>query len=73
MFDLPVLGTANRLGGAAIGLVEAVLLLYVCVYIASLLGVKAVTGHAEDTFLLPLFLNHSPLDLLTGALNAKKS
>ena len=66
VFDLPVLSTVNNLGGAAIGLIEAVLLLYVVVFIGSHLGVKLITDHADDTYLLPIFLNHSPVELISS-------
>lgn len=66
VFDLPVLSTLNGVGGALLGLVEAALLLYVAVYAASHLGVKIVTEHANDTYLLPLFLNHSPVELISS-------
>ena len=66
VFDLPVLGTANRLGGAAVGLLEAVVVLYVLIYFGSHLGIKVINDHAHDTILLPLFLNHSPVELLSS-------
>lgn len=64
VFDLPVLGTLNGVGGAALGLLEAALLVYVVVFVTSHLGVRAVTEHAGDTYLLPIFLNHSPVELI---------
>lgn len=64
VFDIPVLGTVNRLGGAALGLLESALLAFILVYAASHLGVKAVTESAESAVLLPIFLNHSPIELL---------
>ena len=64
-FDLPVLSTLNGVGGAVLGVAEAVLLLYVAVYITARLGWGAVTDHADDTYLLPIFLNHSPVELVS--------
>lgn len=66
VFDLPLLGTVNGLGGAAIGFVEALLLVYVVTYIGYHLGVKIITAHVNDTFLLSFFLNHSPVELLSS-------
>ncbi len=66
VFDLPVLSTVNGVGGAALGLLEAAVLLYVALYIASHLGVKAVAEHMNDTYLLPLFVNHSPVELIVA-------
>lgn len=66
VFDLPVLSTVNNLGGAALGLIEAALLLYVVVFIGSRFGVKLITAHADDTYLLPIFLNHSPVELISS-------
>ena len=66
VFDLPVLSTANGLGGAAFGLLEAALLLYVAAYAAARLGVTFVTEHADDAYLLPIFLNRSPVELISS-------
>ena len=66
VFDLPLLSTVNGVGGAAIGLIEAALLLYVVIYIGSRFGVKLITAHADDTYLLPIFLNHSPVELISS-------
>lgn len=60
-FDLPVLSTVNGVGGALLGLLEAAALLFVAVHIADGLGVELVTGHADDSLLLPFFLNRSPI------------
>jgi uncharacterized membrane protein required for colicin V production len=69
VLDAPVLGTLNGAGGAALGLIEAVLLLYAVIYVGAHLGVKAITQHANDTYLLPLFLNHSPVELISSLNN----
>lgn len=66
VFDLPVLGTINGLGGALLGLLEATALLYVAVYVGYHFGVKAFTEHAQDTHLLAFFLNHSPVELISS-------
>lgn len=61
VFDLPVLSTLNGAGGAVLGLLETALLISVVVYIGSRLGVKLITEHTNDTFVLPLFLGLSPV------------
>ena len=66
VFDLPVLSTVNGVGGAAIGLIEAVLLLYVVVFITARLGNGVLTDYADDTYLLPIFLNRSPVELISS-------
>ena len=66
VFDLPVLSTLNGVGGAVFGFAEAALLLYALVYIAPRLGVTALTEHANDTYLLPIFLDHSPVELISS-------
>ena len=66
VFDLPVLGTINGLGGAALGLLEAAALIYVVVYLGYHFGVKIITEHAQDTHLLAFFLNHSPVELISS-------
>lgn len=66
VFDLPVLGTINGAGGAALGLLEAAALIYVVVYLGYHFGVKLITEHAEDTYLLSFFLNHSPVELISS-------
>ena len=59
VFDLPVLGTVNGALGALLGLAETALLLFAVVRIAARLNVEWIVSHANDTYLLPLFLNHS--------------
>ena len=66
VFDLPVLSTANALGGALLGLAETALLLFLAVDIAARFGAQAIVAHADDTLLLPLFLNHSPVELISN-------
>ncbi|MBR3560770.1 MAG: CvpA family protein [Oscillospiraceae bacterium] len=66
VFELPLLGTANDLGGALLGLLEAAALLYAVVYLANRFGVKFITEHAEDTYLLSFLLSHSPVELISS-------
>jgi len=59
---LPVLNTVNRWTGAAVGLVEGVLLVFIACWLlnGSFLTPEAV----RSTYLLRFFCEHSPLDLL---------
>lgn len=66
VFDLPVLSTVNDIGGAAIGLLETALVLFVAVHVAARLGVEAVAKPADGAVLLPFFLEHSPIELITS-------
>ncbi len=65
VFDLPVLNVLNGAGGAAFGLLEAAALLFVAVYVMARFGVTLVTGHMQDTLLLPLLMRYSPVDWIT--------
>lgn len=66
VFDLPVLSTLNGLGGAAFGLIEAALLLFLVVYVASRFGASWVDERAEDSRLLAFFSNNTPIGLITS-------
>ena len=57
VFDLPVLDTVNGALGALLGFAETALLLFAVVRIAARLNVEWIVSHANDTYLLPLFLN----------------
>jgi|GEM_PF-511224 len=65
VFDLPVLNTLNNAGGAIFGFLEAALLLYVAVYAAAHFDPEAVRKCADGGHLLPIFLDHSPIDLIS--------
>jgi len=54
----------NGLLGACVGLVETVVLIYLVVYIASLLGVSQVNELAAEGGLMAFFKNTSPFALL---------
>ena len=66
VFDLPVLNTFNGIGGAAFGFAEAALLLYVAVYLTARLGNGVLADYGRDAYLLPFFLNHSPVELISS-------
>ena len=61
---LPVLSGANALGGAAVGLVEGVLALFITVWFLRRFGVSFDTAWAADTMLLRFFTTNTPLGVL---------
>ncbi len=65
LLKLPGLHFCNRLGGAAVGLVEGVLLLFLAIWALRRLGVAFDTDTVNATYLLRFFARRSPLDLLT--------
>ncbi len=68
---LPVLNTVNRWAGAAAGLAEGALLVFIACWLLkdSYLSAEAVRG----TYLLRFFCTHSPLDLLPSNFTAARS
>lgn len=59
----PVLGTLNRLAGAALGLCVGILVMFAAVSVVQWTGlVDAAT--LRDTYLLKYFTQHSPMDLI---------
>ena len=62
LFELPVLNTFNRAGGALFGLVEGMLIVYLIIFLAPKLNFTWFTDNAEGTLLLNFFLNVSPLE-----------
>lgn len=68
VLDLPVLSTLNALGGGALGLVESALVLFLVCDLAPKLGVTALTENQDGTYLLALFMNHTPRSLLAALL-----
>jgi len=61
---IPVVNKVNSIGGAAIGLVECVLMLFVICYLAPRLGVKVYSENVDQTFIVSFFANHSPSSLI---------
>ena len=66
VFDLPVLGAVNSALGALLGLAEAALLLFVAVHIAARLNVDGFAPRADGARLLPVFLDHSPVEWISA-------
>ena len=67
VLDLPVLNALNTLGGGALGLIESALLLFLVCDVAPKLGVRAFADY-EGTYLLSLFMSHTPRSLIAALL-----
>ena len=64
--ELPGLKTLNTLGGAALGLIKGLLLVFFAVWVLVKLQLIITPELVEESFFLPFFVNYSPLSLLTG-------
>ena len=62
---LPVLSTANALGGGAVGLIEGALAMFLAVWVLRRFGVSFDTGAAADTVLFHFFTANTPLSVLS--------
>ncbi|MCI2057894.1 MAG: CvpA family protein [Oscillibacter sp.] len=62
---LPGLNFLNRLGGAALGLAQGALAVFLAIWVLRRLGVSFDTSGAADTCLLSIFTTHTPLDVLS--------
>lgn len=62
---LPGLSTLNALGGAALGLVKGVLVLFLAIWAARRLGVSFETEEVAQTYILQFFATHTPLSMLS--------
>lgn len=69
VFKLPVLHTLDKFGGALFGLFEGAALAFLIVYIARSLGSDIFSANAEGTYLLSVFVEHTPKTLLAELLN----
>lgn len=65
VLKLPVLHSLNTLGGAAAGLVEAGLLLFLAIWAARRLGVSFETDFVAATHVLRFFTTNTPLSVLS--------
>ena len=65
VLKLPGLHGLNALGGAAVGLIEGALLLFLAIWVGRKLGVSFDTGAAADTMLLRFFTTNTPLSVLS--------
>lgn len=65
VLKLPVLHGLNAVGGAAIGLAEGALVLFLSVWVLRRLGMSFETGPAAQTVLFQFFTTHTPLDVLS--------
>ncbi len=65
LMKLPGLHFCNRLGGAALGLAEGALAIFLAIWVLRRLGVSFETETMKSAWLLNFFATRSPLDLLT--------
>lgn len=63
---LPVLRSMNGLAGAAVGLVEGALAVFLAVWLLRRFGVSFETPTVEGTYLLSFFAKHTPLSALAS-------
>ncbi len=68
VLQLPGLHLANSLGGAAIGLIEGALALFLAVWVLRRFGVSFETESVSATHLLRFFTTHTPLSALMSFL-----
>ena len=62
---LPGLSSLNALGGAALGLVKGVLVLFLAIWAARRLGISFETEEVAQTYILQFFATHTPLSMLS--------
>ena len=65
---LPGIRTANGLGGAALGLVKGLLVVFLLVWALQKLQILITPELAEESRLLPFFIHNSPVTLLASLL-----
>lgn len=65
VLKLPGLRLLNALGGAVIGLIEGVLLLFLAVWLCRKLGVSFETEALAEAHILRIFTTNTPLSLLS--------
>ena len=63
---LPVLRSMNGLAGAAVGLVEGALAVFLAIWLLRRFGVSFETPTVEGTYLLSFFAKHTPLSALAS-------
>lgn len=71
IFGLPVLKTLNGVGGGILGLLEALLLVYLALWLAPRFGITFLRDNAENTYLFKFFSTYTPLTLI-ASLNGGK-
>jgi len=63
---LPGVHALNGLGGAALGFVEALLLVYLVVWVLQKLQIIVTPQVVEESIFLRVFVNYSPISLITS-------
>lgn len=65
VLKLPGLNFLNRLGGAALGVLEGALLVFLTIWVLRRFGISFETKTVEETVLLRFFTTHTPLSVLS--------
>lgn len=65
VFDLPGLHALNTLGGGVFGLLEAVVLIYLVLWLTPKLGITFFRDNADATYLLKFFMTHTPFTVIS--------
>ena len=61
----PIVGKANKIAGAILGIIEAIFIIYLVVSIMKLFNIGNIVARAEDTYLLKLFLMIDPKGIVS--------
>ena len=70
LFRLPLLDGVNAIGGALLGFAEALLLVYLALWLAPRLGITFFADHAPQTHLLAFLMQNTPNTLWTKLIKA---
>lgn len=65
VLKLPGLNFLNRLGGAALGILEGMLLVFLAIWILRRFGISFETKTVQETVLLRFFTTNTPLSVLS--------
>ena len=65
MARLPGIHMLNSLGGAAVGLAESVLILFLLFWVLDRFGVRIAQSTIDETYLLRFFVTEGPLGFLS--------
>lgn len=65
VFDLPGLHALNTVGGGIFGLLEAVVLIDLVLWLTPKLGITFFRDHADTTYLLNFFMTHTPFTVIS--------
>ena len=66
VFDLPVLNTFNTAGGGLLGFLEAVLFIYLVLFLVPHANIPFLRDNEENTYLLKFFTTHTPFTIIAS-------